>query len=67
MADELDGKVTQEFVGLWDNNNEDKKAKRTKKCVIKRKLKFEDYKSCLKAAQIKNKINHLEKNKIDEN
>ena len=65
MADELDGKVTQEFVGLWDNNNEDKKAKRTKKCVIKRKLKFEDYKSCLKAAQIKNKINHLEKNKID--
>ena len=65
MADELDGKVTQEFVGLCDNNNEDKKAKRTKKCVIKRKLKFEDYKSCLKAAQIKNKINHLEKNKID--
>ena len=65
MADELDGKITQEFVGLWDNNNEDKKAKRTKKCVIKRKLKFEDYKSCLKAAQIKNKINHLEKNKID--
>ena len=65
MADELDGKVTQEFVGLWDNNNEDKKAKRTKGCVIKRKLKFEDYKSCLKAAQIKNKINHLEKNKID--
>ena len=65
MADELDGKITQEFEGLWDNNNEDKKAKRTKKCVIKRKLKFEDYKSCLKAAQIKNKINHLEKNKID--
>ena len=65
MADELDGKVTQEFVGLWDNNNEDKKAKRTKKCVIKRKLKFENYKNCLKAAQIKNTINHLEKNKID--
>ena len=42
-----------------------KKAKGTKKCVIKRKLKFENYKSCLEAAQIENKINYLEKNKID--
>ena len=65
MRDELDGKIMQEFVGLRDNNDEDKKAKGTKKCVIKRKLKFENYKNCLKAAQIKNKINHLEKNKID--
>ena len=32
---------------------------------MKRKLKFQDYKSCLKACQIENKINHLEKNKID--
>ena len=42
-----------------------KKAKGTKKCVMKRKLKFEDYKNCLEAAQIENKINHLEKNKTD--
>ena len=42
-----------------------KKAKGTKKYVIKRKLKFQDYKNCLEAAQIENKINHLEKNKID--
>ena len=42
-----------------------KKSKGTKKCVIKRKLKFEDYKNCLKSAQIENKINHLERNKID--
>ena len=42
-----------------------KKAKDTKKCVIKRKLKFGDYKNCLEAPQIENKINHLEKNKID--
>ena len=34
-------------------------------CFMKRKLKFEDYKKCLEAAQIENKINHLEKNKID--
>ena len=40
---------------LKDNNNEDKKAKGTKKCVIKRKLKFQDYKNCLEAAQTENK------------
>ena len=34
-----------------------KKAKGTKKYVIKRKFKFEDYKNCLKATK-------LEKNKI---
>ena len=50
---------------LKDNNDEDKKTKGTKKCVIKTKLKFQDYKNCLEAAQIENKINHLEKNKID--
>ena len=33
--------------------------------MIKRKLKFEDYENCLEAAQIGNKINHLENNKID--
>ena len=63
----------KEFVGLRakkysylkDNDDEDKKAKGTEKCVIKRKLKFEDYKNCLEAVQIKNEINHLEKNKIE--
>ena len=44
---------------------EDKKTKGTKKCVIKRKLIFEDFKNCLEATQIENKINHLEKNKVD--
>ena len=28
---------------LKDNNDEDKKAKGTKKCVIKRKIKARDY------------------------
>ena len=37
------------------------KAKGTKRCAIKRNLKFEDYKNCLEAAQIENKINHIEK------
>ena len=49
---------------LRDNNDEDKKAKGTKKCVIKRKLNFEDYKNCLEADEIENKTSHLEKNKI---
>ena len=41
------------------------KNKRQKKCVIKTKLKFKDYKNYLEAAQIENKVNHLEKNKFD--
>ena len=30
-----------------DDDSEAKKAKRTKKCVIKRMLKFNDYKNCV--------------------
>ena len=48
---------------MKDNNYEDKKT--TSMCFMKRKLKFEDYKKCLVAAQIENKITHLGKNKID--
>ena len=32
---------------LMDNNNEVKKSKGTKKCVIKREIMFENYKDCL--------------------
>ena len=46
---------------LKDDNDEDKKAKGTKRCVIKRKIKFQGYRNHLEAAQIENKINHLEK------
>ena len=73
MKHELDGQIMKELVALRaktysflkDNNNKNKKAKDTKKCAIKRKLKFQDCKNCLGAAQIENKINNLEKNKID--
>ena len=41
-----------------------KKAKDTKRCLINRKLKFENYKNCLGATQLENKINYLERNKI---
>ena len=39
---------------LIDDSSEDKKAKGTKKCVIIRKLKFENYRNCLEATQLEN-------------
>ena len=73
MKDELGGHFMKEFVGLRaktysylkHNNDEDKKAKGIKKCIIKRKLKFEDYENCLEASQIARKINNFLKKKID--
>ena len=64
MKDELSRQIMKEFVGLKaktqsylkDNNNKDKKAKDTKKCVIKIKLKCQDYKNCLEATQIEKNI-----------
>ena len=55
FKDELGGKIMKEFCALraktysylMDNNNEVKKSKGTKKCVIKRELMFENYKDCL--------------------
>ena len=73
--DQLGGKIRKKIVRLRaktysyviDDGSEDEKAKGTKKCVIKRKLKFENYKNYLEATQLENKINYLEKNKIDIN
>ena len=72
MEDELGGKFMIKFVKLIvktysyliDDNSEDKNGKGTKSFVIKRKLKFENYKNCLEATQLESKINYLEKNKI---
>ena len=49
---------------LIDDDSEHKKAKGKKKCVINRKLKFENYENCLDATQLKNKMNHLENIKL---
>ena len=49
---------------LIDNGSEGKKAKGRKKCVVKRKLKFENCKNCLEATKLDSKINYLEENKV---
>ena len=40
---------------LIDDGTKDKNVKGTKKCAIKRKLKFENYKNCLEVTQLDNK------------
>ena len=55
MKDELGEKIITEFVtlrpksysSLTGDGKEDKKAKGTKKCVIKKMIRFNDYKKCL--------------------
>ena len=64
---EFIGLRVKTFSYLKDNNDEDRKAKGTKECVVKRKLKFEDYKNCLESVQIENEINNLEKNRNEVN
>ena len=34
------------YIYILDDGSEDKEAKETKKSVIKRKIKFENYKNC---------------------
>ena len=61
MKDELGGRIIMEFVTLrpktysylTDDGKEDRKAKGTKKCVIKRMIEFKDYKSCLLNGEVK--------------
>ena len=38
-----------------------RKVKGSRKCAIKRKVKFENYKNYLEATQLENKINYPEK------
>ena len=58
---ESDGLLPEEknknVIGLMKNNLGGE--------IMKGKHKFENYKSCLEATQLENKINHLEKIQID--
>ena len=73
IKDALVGKIMIKFIGLrskncsylLDDGREDKTAKGTKMCVIKRNVRFENYKNCLEETQLENKINYIEKNEIN--
>ena len=73
MKDELDEQIMKYLVRLRaktylnGDNDQDQKAKGTKKVFIKRKLQFQDYKNCFEATQIENKTNYLDKTKIEKN
>ena len=41
------------------------KSKKHRKCLIKRKLKFKDYKYCLEETHLEKIKKHLEQNKLD--
>ena len=69
MKDELGGKLMTKFVRLRgktysyliDDGSENKNTKGTQKCVIKREIKFENFKKLFRETRLENKINHLEK------
>ena len=73
VKDELGGKIMDEIVGLRaktyryliDDGSENKTAKSTKMCVIKKELKFQNYKNCLNAAKIDGKLKYLENKKFN--
>ena len=69
MNDEVGGKIMTEFASLrlktysylMDDCNGNKKAKGRKKCVIKKILKFNDYKDCLLNNEIILKSQQIQK------
>ena len=71
MKDELGRKMITEFVTLipktysylTDDCKEDKKTKGTNKCVIKRMIKFNDYKNCLLKDEVVLKLQQRFKSK----
>ena len=71
MKGELGGKMMKECNAMtaktysYLTDNIDKKLRIKKAVCLYRKPKFEDYKNWLKATQFENKINQLEKNKVN--
>ena len=60
MKDQFGGRIITQTAGLrattysysTDDGSEDKKAKGTRKCIIQRNVKFENYKNSLEATQL---------------
>ena len=48
-----------------DNISENKKAKYTEKCVLKRQLENQDHKNCLNPAKLDGRLKYLEKKKFN--
>ncbi|GBN29394.1 hypothetical protein AVEN_174588-1 [Araneus ventricosus] len=66
MKDENAGKILEEFVGLRSKmyackTEKDlvKKSKGVKKCVVKNRISFEDYKKCLLSQQVQYRTMNL--------
>ena len=71
MKDKLCGQIMRKnlrsktYSYLKENNDEGKKTRSIKICVIKRELRFKDYKKCLKIFRILHIINCLERKGIN--
>ena len=70
MKDELGGKIMKKLLGLKAKTysyllNSGNQNKKNKTSVMIRKLKIENYKNCLGATQLEDKINYLEKYETD--
>ena len=69
MKYEIGGKITTKFVwlraktygSLTDDGRVNKKAKDTKRCVTRKRLRFENYENCLEATKLDNKMKYLGK------
>ena len=66
MKDELGGKIMTEFVALrpkmyaykkFDGKVE-KRCKGTKKCVVKKRISFDDFKNCYETGRVQYRIQH---------
>ena len=71
MKDKLCGQIMRKnlrsktYSYLKENNDEGKKTRSIKICVIKRELRFKDYKKCLKIFRILHIISCLERKGIN--
>ena len=73
MKDELGGEIMSEFVALRPkmyaykvDSKEFKRCKRVKKCVVKKDIKFKDYKRCLMTGEIEYRAQTMFRSRLHE-